>query len=142
LDGKQQLMLLRLYVMLPCRDVAKVKELPDLPPEVGQITVLIGGKIAIVAHAYIVTRYKLRWAHRSVTCAGRADAYSDCAGSAVTGAFGRIAPQPEEGQRGPLQYRGGALVQAKFRGGGLQRSMADVHTNNSLESAIGQQPPE
>jgi hypothetical protein len=35
-----------------------MKELPDLPPELGQIAVLIGGKIAVTRHIYIVSRYK------------------------------------------------------------------------------------
>jgi hypothetical protein len=57
LHGKQQLMLLRLDVMLLCGGFTEMKELPDLPPELGQIAVLIGGKVAIIGHEYIVTRY-------------------------------------------------------------------------------------
>jgi len=57
LDGKQQLMLLRLDVMLLCGGFTEMKELPDLPPELSQIAVLIGGKVAITVHIYIVTRY-------------------------------------------------------------------------------------
>jgi hypothetical protein len=36
-----------------------MKELPDLPPELSQIAVLIRGKVAITAHNCIVTRYTL-----------------------------------------------------------------------------------
>jgi len=35
-----------------------MKEVPDLPPELGQIAVLIGGKIVGTRHIYIVSRYK------------------------------------------------------------------------------------
>ena len=84
LDGKQQLMLLRLYVMLPCRGFAKVKEVPDLPPELGQIAVLIGGKIAIVAHVYIVTRYTAKVGSPFGDLCGRAGAYFLCSTGYVT----------------------------------------------------------
>ena len=60
LDGKQQLMLLRLDVMLLCRGFTEMKELPDLPSELSQIAVLIGGQVAVIAHMYIVTRYNRR----------------------------------------------------------------------------------
>ena len=60
LDGKQQLMLLRLDVILLCRGFTEMKELPDLPPELSQIAVLIGGQVAVIAHMYIVTRYNWR----------------------------------------------------------------------------------
>jgi hypothetical protein len=59
LDGKQQLMLLRLDVMLLCRGFTEMKELPDLPPELSQIAVLIGRKVAVTAHMYIVPRYTI-----------------------------------------------------------------------------------
>ena len=58
LHGEQQLMLMRLDVMLLRGSFAEMKELPDLPPELGQIAVLIGGKIAVTRHIYIVSRYK------------------------------------------------------------------------------------
>ena len=39
--GKQQLMLLRLKAMLFRRGFAEMKELPDLPAELGQVAVLL-----------------------------------------------------------------------------------------------------
>ena len=53
LDGKQQLMLLRLDVILLCRGFIEMKELPNLPPELSQIAVLIGGQVAVIAHMYV-----------------------------------------------------------------------------------------
>src|ERR1700728_2960487 len=58
LDCEQQLMLLRFDVVFFCKSLAEMKELPDLTPELGQIAVLIGGKVAVTVHIYIVTRYK------------------------------------------------------------------------------------
>ena len=61
LDCQQQLMLLSLDPMLFRRGLAEMKKLPDLPPELGQVVVLIGREIAEAAiHIYIVTRYKGR----------------------------------------------------------------------------------
>ena len=57
LDGKHQLMLLRLDAVLLGRGFTEMQELPDLPPELGQIAVLIRRKVAIAVHIYIVTRY-------------------------------------------------------------------------------------
>jgi hypothetical protein len=59
LDREQQLMLLRFDVVFFCKSLAEMKELADLTPELGQVAVLIGGKVAVIAHIYIVTRYKL-----------------------------------------------------------------------------------
>jgi hypothetical protein len=50
-------MLLRLDVMLLCGGFTEMKELPDLPPELSQVAVLIGGQIAVIVHMNIVTRY-------------------------------------------------------------------------------------
>jgi hypothetical protein len=58
LDCEQQLVLLRFDAVFFCQCLAEVKELADLTPELGQIAVLIGGKVAVTAHIYIVTRYK------------------------------------------------------------------------------------
>ena len=52
-------MLLRLDAVLFGRGFTEMKELPDLPPELSQIAVLIKGKVAIAVHMYIVTRYIL-----------------------------------------------------------------------------------
>jgi len=59
LNREQQLMLLRLNTMLLCGCFAEVQELPDLPPELGQIAILGRRKVAVAYHIYIVTRYKL-----------------------------------------------------------------------------------
>src|SRR5579863_37174 len=59
-DCEQQLVLLRFDVVFFCKSFAEMKELPDLAPELGQIAVLIGRKVAVTAHIYIVTRYKLK----------------------------------------------------------------------------------
>jgi hypothetical protein len=45
--------------MLLCRGFTEMKELPDLPPELSQIAVLIGRKVAVTAHMYIVPRYTI-----------------------------------------------------------------------------------
>jgi len=60
LDCEQQLVLLRFDVVFFRKSFAEMKELPDLTPELGQIAVLIGGKVAVTAHIYIVSRYKLK----------------------------------------------------------------------------------
>jgi hypothetical protein len=58
MDHEQQLMLMRLDPMLLCRGLAEMQELPDLPTELGQIVILVGEKVAVGCHIYIVTRYK------------------------------------------------------------------------------------
>ena len=60
LHRKQQLMLLRLDAVFPRGGFAEMKELPDLPPELGEIAILILGKVVFSAHIYIVSRYKMR----------------------------------------------------------------------------------
>lgn len=60
LNGKQQLVLLRLDAILFCVGFAEMKEPANLPPEFGQIAVLVVGKVSVSAHICIVTRYKLR----------------------------------------------------------------------------------
>jgi hypothetical protein len=60
LDCEQQLVLMRFDVLFFSHSFAEMKELPDLTPELGQIAVLIGRKVAVTAHIYIVTRYKLK----------------------------------------------------------------------------------
>lgn len=52
---QQQLVPLRLDSLLFGCDFAEVKKLADLAPELGQIPVLFGGKIAV--HEYIVSRH-------------------------------------------------------------------------------------
>ena len=51
-------MLLRLDVMLFSRGFTEMKELPNLPPELSQVAVLIRRKVAAAIHDYIVSRHK------------------------------------------------------------------------------------
>jgi hypothetical protein len=60
LDCEQQLVLLRFDVVVFRKGFTEMKELADLTPELGQIAVLIGRKVAVTAHIYIVTRHKLK----------------------------------------------------------------------------------
>jgi hypothetical protein len=55
---KQQLMLLRLDAVFARGRLAEMKKLADLPPKLGQITILVLEKIMFSAHIYIVSRYK------------------------------------------------------------------------------------
>lgn len=57
---QQQLMLPGFDAMLSRCRFAEVEELPDLAAELREIAVLLGGKIFLAGHIYIVTRYKAR----------------------------------------------------------------------------------
>jgi hypothetical protein len=59
LDCEQQLVLLRFDVVFFCESFAEMKKLADLTPELGQIAILIEGKVDVATHIYIVARYKL-----------------------------------------------------------------------------------
>ena len=80
LDGQQQLMLLRLDVMLLGDGFAEMQELPDLPPELGQIAVLVWRKVTVMVHIYIVTRYIVRASNeRSAVTHGFVGIAQECA---------------------------------------------------------------
>jgi len=56
MHGKQQLVLLRLKTMLLGRHLAEMEKPPDLPPEFGQVAILIESQVAVRTHGYIVSR--------------------------------------------------------------------------------------
>jgi hypothetical protein len=60
------LMLLRLDPVVFGGRFAEVNELPDLPAKLGEIAILVRGKVAVSAHIYIVSRYK--WCDPSPLC--------------------------------------------------------------------------
>ena len=66
MQRKQQLVLLRLKTVFFCGRLTEVKESPDLPSELGQITVLGAGEILLRLHYCIVSRYNIRWRRGSI----------------------------------------------------------------------------
>src|ERR1022692_908164 len=62
---KQQLVLLRLKTVFFSGRLTEVKKSPDLPSELGQITVLGAGEILLSLHSCIVPRYNVRLQHKA-----------------------------------------------------------------------------